>query len=113
MELQIRDENVKFCIQNLKDGNELTGTMKSGELIVAGVSTPFVLQRMEHGRIVNMTQEFQTFVTVIIFKQLKSTVFTKRGYVSLQIGNRHGMMWVYIKKDSLKEFFSAICMASL
>ncbi|HBB36747.1 MAG: hypothetical protein UX02_C0001G0115 [Candidatus Moranbacteria bacterium GW2011_GWC1_45_18] len=113
MRLEMRGNNVLFCVQSLKNSNELTSTMKSGELVVTGNATPFVLRKMWQGKIENMTREFQTYISVISFERTRSTRFTKAGYVGLMIGNSQGQMLVYIKKVFLKEFFSAICMASV
>ncbi|NTW26778.1 MAG: hypothetical protein HGA36_00410 [Candidatus Moranbacteria bacterium] len=115
MKLQIQSQprGDSFCIKNLKDGNKLTSTMKSGELVVNDVSVPFVLQRVSYGRVNEMLEKFSTDIGIIIHDQLRSTLFTKNGYISIQLTNRMGMIWVYIKKEFLKEFFSAICMASL
>jgi hypothetical protein len=115
MKLQIHSQQRgdSFCIKNLKDGNELTNTMKSGELVINDVSIPFVLQRVSYGRVNEMLNNFSTDISIIIHDQLRSTLFTKNGYVSIQLANSIGMIWLYIKKEFLKEFFSAICMASL
>ena len=112
MRLQIKG-NVRFNIQNLKKGNEITSTMQSGEFVINGVVTPFVLQRVANGRISEVMNESSTELTIICYKQLRSTLFTKMGYVRIMLGNTHVLMWAYIKKDFLKEFFSAICMASI
>ena len=115
MKLEIRSQphGDRFCIKNLKNGNELTSTMKSGELTVDDVSVPFVLQRVSYGRVNDMLEKFQTDISIIIHDQLRSTLFTKNGYISIQLTNRMGMIYVYIKKEFLKEFFSAVCMASI
>ena len=115
MKLQIHSQVCEntFCIKNLKSDNELTSTMKSGELVVNDVSIPFVLQRVSYGRVSDMLENFQTDISIIVHEQLRSTLFTKNGYVSIQLMNRMGMIWVYIKKEFLKDFFSAICIASL
>jgi len=116
MKLQIHSQarGYSFCIKNLKEGNELTSTMKSGELVVNDVCIPFVLRKISYGRINDwLGEKTQTDIHAIIFDQLRPTLFTKNGYVSVQLGTRMGMIYVYIKKELLKDFFSAICMASI
>lgn len=103
-----------FCIKNLKDGNELTSTMKSGELVVNDVYIPFVLQKISYGKINDwLDEKTQTDIHAIVFDQLRPTLFTKNGYVSVQLGTRMGMIYVYIKKEFLKDFFSAVCMSAI
>ena len=116
MKLQIYSQarGDSFCIKNLKDGNELTSTMKSGELVVNDVCIPFVLQKISCGRINDwLGEKTQTYIHVTISDQLRPTLFTKNGYVSVQLGTRMGMIYVYIKKELLKDFFSAVCMSAI
>ena len=105
LEIHSQARGNSFCIRNLKEGNELTSTMKSGELVVNDVCIPFVLQRIYYGRISDwLDEKNQTDIQVIIFDQLRPTLFTKNGYVSVQLGTRMGLIYVYIKRSYSKTF---------
>jgi len=112
MTLEIRG-NVNFFMRNLKKGNEVTSKMQSGELVINGAATPFVLRKVAYGRAVVMQSERPTTLRVSRFEQNRSTVFTKRGYVNLLLNGNYWQAWVYIKKEFLEKFFSAICMGSV
>jgi hypothetical protein len=105
--------SVKFYVKNLRAGNEITSTMRSGELIVSGFATPFVLRRSTEGELKRVMSESLTHFSVICYEKTKETAFTKRGYVNILISSSQMTMWVYIKKEFLKKFFSAVCMASI
>ena len=111
LKLQITGD-LQFSIQNLKKGNEVTNTMSSGDLVIDGFATPFVLQEKVRGRLRDMTNNFRTTLAVISFEQLRKTDFTKKGYASLLLTHNRGQLWVYIKKEDLREFFTAICMST-
>jgi hypothetical protein len=105
--------NIALRVEKLKQGNEITQTMPSGALIIGETVTPFILQRQVRGNINELNMEEPESVTLTCFDQ-SVTAFTKQGYVSLLliIPHRH-QFHIYIKKEWLKDFYAAFCMASI
>lgn len=105
--------DVVIRIQNLKPGNAITKTMKSGELVIGESITPFILQRLAHGSINKMSTE-QTVCTVLAcYESLRSTPFTRQGYISLLMTFPQVQMWIYIEKDRLYDLAVAFCRAAV
>lgn len=116
MKLTIAGEAI-FKVQNLKKGNEITSTMRSGEFVIGeGVVVPFVLQRIVRGNIACLCTDSPLRVA-IIRPGVNKTAFTKAGYVSLlitiMITAETIQLYAYIKKDELRNFFAAFCMATI
>lgn len=103
---------VALRIENLKSGNEITQTMPSGALVIGETVTPFVLQRKVRGNIDGLNMDRPERISLSCFEQ-RATAFTKQGYVSLLLTIPHGKFYVYIKKEWLKDFYAAFCMASV
>lgn len=103
---------VALRIENLKSGNEITQTMASGVIVIGETVTPFVLQRQVRGCIDNLNMEKPEQVKLVCFEQ-RATAFTKQGYVSLLLTTPHSQFHVYIKKEWLKDFYAAFCVASI
>ncbi len=107
-------------IQNLKDGNEITKTMPSGEIVMGDVKIPFILQKVAKGSVNDICyvpsppgpiSKFEEAVFVEVSRHFlkKTTPFTKQGYVSLQIKTDKATMFFYIEKRCLFMLFGAFC----
>ena len=82
-------------------------------MVIGETATPFVLQRLLHGRIDNLSMERPEQVGLYCFKQ-RATTFTKQGYVSLLLMTlSHGQFYIYIKKERVRNFYAAFCMDSV
>ena len=105
-ELAIKGD-VIFSLQNMKKGNAVTNTMKSGEIVVNDTVIPIILQNVARGKIKNMKSETPAVLTVMIFNSLRTTPHTRLGYISVQLGGNHCMIYVYIKKEHIKNLLGA------
>ncbi len=101
---------VVLQIKNLKPGNEITQTMPSGVLVIGETEVPFVLQRKVRGNINGWVTDRPGKFSLSCFEQ-RATAFTKQGYVSLLLSIPQGMFYIYIKREYLKDFYAAVCMA--
>ena len=104
---------VVLRIQNLKKGNAITKTMKSGEIVIGDLVIPFVLQRLIMGRVNDIGSEAPLLMDVTYYEQRPSTRFTKQGYGSVSIRCGQNQVFVYIKKEMLQQFFSAFWMDAM
>lgn len=100
--------NVTFHIQNLRDGNEITSTMQSGEMVINETVIPFIMQRRVSGRIKDMRTKSPTYLGVMRPERNKSTTFTRQGYISFLMTMGHAQIYAYIKKERLRDFLLAI-----
>jgi hypothetical protein len=107
--------NVKFIVQKMRRGNEITSAMPSGEFVIDGVVVPFVLRKVFSSKIQNLETEplLVRNVAVAVHEQKAATAFAKGGYVNIHIEAGVCQIWVYIKRECLGDFFSAICMGSV
>lgn len=112
MELNVTGD-VILWIQNLRDGNEVTSTMQSGEFVVDDVVIPFILQRTVYGKIAQIGTGQPIHITLRCFEKSRSTPFARQGYVSILVTTKPVQMYVYIKEDRLKNFFATFCMAAI
>lgn len=104
------DVSIKF--QNLTKGNDLTKTMKSGEMVVCGKVFPFVLQKLNHGNLQRDADGNVIRVAISCFEQSK-TLFTKNGYVSLLLTFGNTQVYIYLKRDLVGDFFSSISISAV
>lgn len=104
-------------IQGLKDGNEITSTMKSGEIVIrnafCNVTIPFILQKVIRGKLSDLRSDPPTHMSVLAFEVSRSTPFTRQGYVSILITSGNTQMYFYIKKYELTKFFDAFCTSAI
>jgi len=99
--------------QSLKKGNEINSSMQSGEFVIGDTITPFVLQKTAYGKISEIHTSKPFPVSLICCEKIHSTPFTKKNYMSILISTKPVQARVYIKKDHLKDFFAAFCMAAI
>jgi len=100
-------EGVSLDVTGLRKGNEITKTMKSGTLLINGISrTPFILQKLIRGKF-DIGQQIDNF-TIHIFDQRK-TKFTKQGYVSVLLTTQSLQVKLYIKKRHIQGFVFQVC----
>ncbi len=116
MELKI-SATASMAVREIKDGNELTTTMKSGLLVINEVEIPFVLQRTFSKRTVKEYSIGFFGEVYVVNVNNRETRFTKQGYRSFLIttgasGNLL-QVYVYVKKDDCPKFINALCSYSL
>jgi hypothetical protein len=105
------NEVKSFSVKDLRQGNDLNKTMKSGVLVINGVEIPFVLRRRSWGKIEISVKLFR--LSVVHFADSKKTAFTKAGYVSFLLTSEVSQFWIYVKNEDVSKLTSAIAIVNV
>lgn len=108
------EDDISFCVRNLKSGNEVSTAKFSGQLEINGRIFPFILQSRSFGWLKDMKVGFMARITILALKQ-EVTKYSKEGYILLQINlsppkNPDIQMGIYIKDVYMQGFLAAIVM---
>jgi hypothetical protein len=95
-----------ILVKNLKAGNELTNTMPAAVMVINGMEFPFVLQRRSRGKIEFSIEN--TNINIMYFNQIRKTVFTKAGYISLLFTAKKTQFWMYVKAEYVEQLKSVV-----
>jgi len=100
---EAKNTNAVLYVQNLREGNEVGGKMKSGELVLNGNIFPFILQKKMWGK---LSEKKEDVVCVATYEG-KQTFFTKKGYTSLLI-TCHFQIYAYVKNELVSQVYAVL-----
>jgi len=109
--VELRNVVKSFQIRNLQPGNELTKTMKSGEMVISGEAIPFVLRSKTYGKIDELKRR-NALLAVINHGNVKKTVFTKAGYYPLSVVLKKCQFLIYVKNADMQKLDKLIKIAN-
>jgi len=103
----VKADEVSVCLQNMKLGSAVSDARSEGEIVVNGASFHFILKHMNSGKLLQLREKVNESVVVEFHKQTK-THFTKQGYVLLHVFLSKTLARIYIKKNELRSFCTAV-----
>jgi hypothetical protein len=109
--VELRNIVKSFQIRNLQAGNELTRTMKSGEMVISGEVIPFVLRSKTYGKIDGVKRR-NVLLVVINHGNVKKTMFIKAGYCPLSVVIEKCQFLIYVKNTDMEKLDKLIKIAN-